>query len=311
LRAGRRGGGREARKLDILVNNAAEQHPDKEITDISEEQLKRTFQTNIFGYFFMVQAARPHLKEGASIINCTSVTMYQGSKELLDYSAPRARSRPSPAPFRKTSASKGISVNAGGARGPIWTPLNPFGRLETPGEDGEFRTSTCQWAGPASRTRWRPSFLFLALARIRATCPGQVYSIPMAAHRQRLSRIEAWRGREALQFWPYYLASMPSGGPGLHYAGTSCRRPCGVPRDGQAACCCIACRCGLWLCLGQPCCGRTQSPGDVHLPALVAVRRLQDVVALAHRPPRPELEAAGVQPDGSVRPPAAGEAYRP
>src|SRR4028119_1511580 len=73
--------------LNILVNNAAEQHPDKDIRDITEEQLKRTFQTNIFGYFFMVQAARDHLKEGSAIINCTSVTMYKGSKELLDYSA--------------------------------------------------------------------------------------------------------------------------------------------------------------------------------------------------------------------------------
>ena len=70
--------------VDILVNNAAEQHPDKDIRDITEEQLKRTFQTNIFGYFFMVQAAREHLKKGSAIINCTSVTMYQGSKELLD-----------------------------------------------------------------------------------------------------------------------------------------------------------------------------------------------------------------------------------
>ncbi len=66
--------------LDILVNNAGEQHPDKDITDITEEQLKRTFQTNIFGMFFMTQAARPHLKKGAAIVNCTSVTMYQGSQ---------------------------------------------------------------------------------------------------------------------------------------------------------------------------------------------------------------------------------------
>src|SRR6185503_7398105 len=69
-------------RLDILVNNAGEQHPDEDIVDISEEQLKRTFQTNIFGMFFITQAARLHLKKGAAIINCTSVTMYQGSKAL-------------------------------------------------------------------------------------------------------------------------------------------------------------------------------------------------------------------------------------
>jgi len=74
-------------KLDILINNAGEQHPDKEITDITDEQLRRTFQTNIFSMFYLAQAARPHLNKGAAIVNCTSVTMYKGSKDLLDYSA--------------------------------------------------------------------------------------------------------------------------------------------------------------------------------------------------------------------------------
>src|SRR3546814_14668688 len=79
-------------RLDVLVNNAGEQHPDKDITDITEQQLRRTFQTNVFGMFFMTQAARPHLEKGAAIVNCTSVTMYQGSKDLLDIRPPRARS---------------------------------------------------------------------------------------------------------------------------------------------------------------------------------------------------------------------------
>src|SRR3954462_3579270 len=73
--------------LDILVNNAGEQHWAKDIRDISEDQLRRTFQTNIFGYFFMVQAARPHLKQGSAIVNTTSVTSFEGSEELLDYSS--------------------------------------------------------------------------------------------------------------------------------------------------------------------------------------------------------------------------------
>src|SRR3989337_1497434 len=68
-------------RLDILVNNAGEQHPDKDITDITDEQLRRTFQTNIFSMFYLTQAARPHLKQGAAIVNCTSVTMYKGSKD--------------------------------------------------------------------------------------------------------------------------------------------------------------------------------------------------------------------------------------
>ena len=78
--------------LDILVNNAGEQHPDRDITDIDEQQLRRTFQTNIFGMFFMTQAARPHLKKGSAIINTTSETTYEGSKLLLDYRRRRALS---------------------------------------------------------------------------------------------------------------------------------------------------------------------------------------------------------------------------
>ena len=66
-------------RLDILINNAGEQHPDEDIRNITEDQLKRTFQTNIFGMFFLTQAAEPHLKEGSAVINCTSVTMYKGS----------------------------------------------------------------------------------------------------------------------------------------------------------------------------------------------------------------------------------------
>src|SRR4028118_1867773 len=112
--------------LDILVNNAAEQHPDKDIRDITEEQLKRTFQTNIFGYFFMVQAARDHLKKGSAIINCTSVTMYQGSKELLDYSATKGAITAFTRSLSENLIDKGIRVNAV-APGPIWTPLNPSG----------------------------------------------------------------------------------------------------------------------------------------------------------------------------------------
>ena len=71
-------------QLDILVNNAAEQHPQKSIEDISAQQLERTFRTNIFSMFFMTKAALKHLKQGSVIINTTSVTAYQGSKELLD-----------------------------------------------------------------------------------------------------------------------------------------------------------------------------------------------------------------------------------
>ena len=99
-------------RLDILVNNAGEQHPDKDIRDITEEQLQRTFQTNIFGMFYLVQAALPHLGEGAAIINCTSVTMYQGSKELLDYSSTKGAITAFTRSLSENLVGEGIRVNA-------------------------------------------------------------------------------------------------------------------------------------------------------------------------------------------------------
>jgi NAD(P)-dependent dehydrogenase (short-subunit alcohol dehydrogenase family) len=114
----------ELGRLDVLVNNAAEQHPQKDMADISPEQIDRTFRTNIYGYFFMTQAALPHLKNGASIVNTTSVTAYRGSPDLLDYSATKGAI----VAFTRSLAQKlvkdGIRVN-GVAPGPIWTPLIP------------------------------------------------------------------------------------------------------------------------------------------------------------------------------------------
>ncbi|MDB5105431.1 MAG: oxidoreductase [Fibrobacteres bacterium] len=111
-------------KLDILVNNAAEQTPQKDVGDISEDQLEGTFRTNIFGYFFMTQAALPHLRrqKGSAIINTSSVTAYRGSEELLDYSATKGAIVAYTRSLSKSLAKEGIRVN-GVAPGPIWTPL--------------------------------------------------------------------------------------------------------------------------------------------------------------------------------------------
>jgi NAD(P)-dependent dehydrogenase (short-subunit alcohol dehydrogenase family) len=110
--------------LDILVNNAAEQHPQESIEDITEQQLERTFRTNIFGYFFMVKAALQHLKPGSAIINTTSVTAYQGSPKLLDYSSAKGAILAFTRALSQSLIEKGIRVN-GVAPGPIWTPLIP------------------------------------------------------------------------------------------------------------------------------------------------------------------------------------------
>ena len=114
----------ELGKLDILVNNASEQHPQESIEDITAEQLERTFRTNVFGYFFMVKAALKHLKEGSAIINTTSVTAYKGSPQLLDYSATKGAEVAFTRSLSMNLIEKGIRVN-GVAPGPIWTPLIP------------------------------------------------------------------------------------------------------------------------------------------------------------------------------------------
>lgn len=146
-------------KIDILVNNAGEQHHDKDITDISEEQLRRTFQTNIFSMFYLTQAVRKHLKSGSTIINCTSVTMYKGSSELLDYSSTKGAITAFTRSLSENLISDGIRVNAV-APGPIWTPLNPCGgasreKLENFGEDTPM-------GRPGQPNEVAPSFLFLA-----------------------------------------------------------------------------------------------------------------------------------------------------
>lgn len=146
-------------RLDILVNNAGEQHPAEEIGDISAEQLQRTFATNIFGMFYLVQAALPHLGRGAAIVNCTSVTMYRGSPGLLDYSATKGAITAFTRSLSENLVEKGIRVNAV-APGPIWTPLNPRGGA-TAEDVASFGEST-PMRRPGEPNEVAPCFLFLA-----------------------------------------------------------------------------------------------------------------------------------------------------
>jgi NAD(P)-dependent dehydrogenase (short-subunit alcohol dehydrogenase family) len=146
-------------RLDVLVNNAGEQHWDKDITKIDEHQLRRTFQTNIFGMFFMTQAARPHLKKGAAIVNTTSETTYEGSKLLLDYSSTKGAILGFTRSLAKNLVKDGIRVNAV-APGPIWTPLNPSGG-QPKDKLPEFGKDT-PMGRPGQPNEVAPSFLFLA-----------------------------------------------------------------------------------------------------------------------------------------------------
>lgn len=111
-------------RLDILVNNAAEQHPQKNLEDITNEQLEKNFKTNIFAMFYLTRAAMPYLKEGSTIINTSSVTAFAGHAELLDYSATKGAITAFTRSLALNLAEKKIRVNQV-APGPIWTPLIP------------------------------------------------------------------------------------------------------------------------------------------------------------------------------------------
>ncbi len=111
-------------KIDVLVNNAGEQHPKKSLLEITDEQLQKTFRTNVFSMFYLTKAVLPHLKQGSSIINTASITAYKGSPELIDYSASKGAIVSFTRSLSASLATKGIRVN-GVAPGPIWTPLIP------------------------------------------------------------------------------------------------------------------------------------------------------------------------------------------
>ncbi len=110
--------------LDILVNNAAEQHVQTTLQNISAEQWERTFRTNIFSYFYLAKAALPHLKSGSVIINTTSVTAYEGHDLLIDYASTKGAIVSFTRSLSQSLIGQGIRVN-GVAPGPVWTPLIP------------------------------------------------------------------------------------------------------------------------------------------------------------------------------------------
>jgi len=111
-------------RIDVLVNNAAEQHPQQALEDIDSAQLERTFRTNFFGMFNLTREALPHLKSGAAIVNTTSVTAYRGSAHLIDYAATKGAIVAFTRSLSSAVVARGIRVNAV-APGPIWTPLIP------------------------------------------------------------------------------------------------------------------------------------------------------------------------------------------
>jgi NAD(P)-dependent dehydrogenase (short-subunit alcohol dehydrogenase family) len=149
---------RELGGLDVLVNNAAEQHTTQSISEISAEQLERTFRTNIFAMFFMTKAALPHLGERSAIVNTTSVTAYQGNPSLLDYSSTKGAIVAFTRSLSQQVVDKGIRVNAV-APGPIWTPLIP---ATMPEEKVASFGKDVPMGRPGQPEEVAPCYLFLA-----------------------------------------------------------------------------------------------------------------------------------------------------
>ncbi len=145
-------------RLDILVNNAAEQHPVETFEKITAEQLERTFRTNIFSYFFMTKAALQHLKRGSAIVNSTSVTAYRGSNHLVDYASTKGAIVAFTRSLSASLVDRGIRVN-GVAPGPIWTPLIP---ASFPAQYVEKFGSNVPMGRPGEPDEIAPCYLFLA-----------------------------------------------------------------------------------------------------------------------------------------------------
>lgn len=145
-------------RVDVVVNNAGEQHPKKSIADISEEQLMQTFQSNMFAMFYLIQAALEHMKSGSTIINTSSVTAYKGNPILLDYSASKGAITAFTRSLAINLAEQGIRVNAV-APGPVWTPLIPS--TFTAEQVGEFGGHT-PMKRPGQPAELAPAYVYLA-----------------------------------------------------------------------------------------------------------------------------------------------------
>jgi NAD(P)-dependent dehydrogenase (short-subunit alcohol dehydrogenase family) len=145
-------------RLDIVVNNAGEQHPQDRIEKITARQLERTFRTNIFSFFYLTKAALPHLKKGGTIINTTSVTAYRGSASLIDYSSTKGAIVSFTRSLAHSLVKRGIRVNAV-APGPIWTPLIP---ATFPGEKVETFGSDVPLGRAGQPNEVAPCYVFLA-----------------------------------------------------------------------------------------------------------------------------------------------------
>ena len=160
-------------QLDILVNNAAYQQHQKALEELSEEQWDRTFRTNIYGYFFMVKAALPHLKKGSAIVNTGSITGLEGSKHLLDYSATKGAIHAFTKSLGQNLVERGIRVNCV-SPGPVWTPLNPS---DKPAKDVAKFGADTPMSRPAQPEEIAPAFVYFASEVDSSYVTGEILTL--------------------------------------------------------------------------------------------------------------------------------------
>ncbi len=164
---------KELGQLDVLVNNAAFQQHQESLEDLSEEQWDRTFRTNIYGYFHMAKAALPHLDAGSAIVNCSSITGLQGSKQLLDYASTKGAINAFTKSLAKNLVERKIRVNAV-APGPVWTPLNVADKpAKQAGEHGHAQPI----GRPAQPEEIAPAFVFFASETDSSYITGEVLAL--------------------------------------------------------------------------------------------------------------------------------------
>jgi NAD(P)-dependent dehydrogenase (short-subunit alcohol dehydrogenase family) len=160
-------------RLDILVNNAAYQHHQKRLEDISQQQLERTFGTNVFGCFHMVQAALPHLEPGSVIINTGSITGLEGRPGIVDYSATKGAIHALTKALAQDLLPRGIRVNCV-APGPVWTPLNV---ADKPAHEAAVHGESTAMGRPAQPEEIAPAYVFFASSGDSSYITGEVLTL--------------------------------------------------------------------------------------------------------------------------------------